>query len=1191
LRINFKIDEGQSKSAHWLILIFIILISLFFGFGSYSNNTFLKSLDFFFYDQFMKISDSKEISNKITIIDIDEASLSAIGQWPWPRYRLAQIIKSVYDIGPKAIGLDIILPEPDRTSLKNIQAQFKNDFDLNLEFTGAPLALSDNDGYLAYNLKQSNIVGAGYFYFDHFNKKIIPKYNPFKITDNSGLLHLHKATGVLGNTAQIENSLEFTGFINSKQDEDGIIRKTPLLIEFQGDIFTHLSLSTFLKANGIRQAQVLKDQYGPYIKAGKHKIPITKDGYIQMRFKGPAKSYKFISAVDILNNNFLQADIQNKIILIGSSAVGLNDIYHTIYDSKFPGVEIHAVIIDNIYKNQTIIEPIWRQNLIFGVCVATGIFMAFLFFNSSGPTALFFGTLTWICIAFISSIVSYMKLLIFISPIQPGLISISLFSFFSLFRYAISREASFLWLKKLEANKKELQEALNNLLTTQVTYGVYWIQIPEAKLNILCGCPGEIVKHLMIKGYIAKVCQGDICFETGPNAILLSDVLVQNGRFSNLSEFPILQILYRQGLIIPNHPNNKGEKPILIGTREQVESQKQYIFRGNFGLATKQEILETGVNKSLADEMMRLKNKFRFGMEPSIEDLLDSVIVGKEPVEIKNKVFVQRLRLNVYEFSYKGRTTQVNLNLDSKDTYTSPYSLGYHKIKREDFAIIHSGEGDGWNMSQPSMGSIIFFKGGIYLIDSPPNLLHILESLGIDISEIVGIFHTHAHDDHFASLPVLLQSDHRIKYYATPLVRSSVSKKFSALLSLDEKALSRFFDFHDLEFDKWNNCDGLEVKPIFSPHPVETNIFIFRALGNAGHKTYAHYADIISLDLLYEMVGDDPDSISLDTYDHIKEAYLMPATLKKLDVGGGMIHGQAMDFKHDMSEKIILAHTEQELTDEQKEIGSESSFGQCDVLIPSSKDYLMNYSARYFKSFFPSLDKKDFTQLLNTQVIDFNPGSMILKKGDVPEHLYLILTGIVEYIDAGSDIKNNLSNGSFIGEFNLFQDNLSSGVYRTLSHVSALCFTFDFFRSFLEKNHIFDQTEKMFARIDFLKSTWLFGEESSYAVQYKIAQSIEEIELDENTPAFEQQSSGLYLIKKGEIQVKDNDNTLLETLKSGTFFGENHFFEPEKTSLQFITTKPCRLFFITDPGLLEIPIVHWKLLEIYEKRRKKFEWS
>jgi len=738
---------------------------------------------------------------------------------------------------------------------------------------------------------------------------------------------------------------------------------------------------------------------------------------------------------------------------------------------------------------------------------------------------------------------------------------------------------------ELEASKLELQKAMRNLQTTRVINGVFWVQIPEAGLYILCGCPEEVVKHLMIKGLIATIYQKDINFETGPNAILLSDVQIQNGCLSNLAEFPVLQMLYRQGFIIPNHPNNREEKPLLIGSKEQVESQKRYIFRGNFGLTTKKEIMETGISETLAEEMMLLKNKFRFGEDPEVDDFIDTVIVKKAPIEIKNQVFVSRTGFNQYEFSYKGQSTIINLNLNPGETYPSPYSLGNYKIKRDYFAVIHSGEGDGWNTTSPSMGSILIYQGEIYLIDLAPNLFHILRSLGIDISEIVGIFHTHAHDDHFASFPALLQSDHRIKYYATPLVRASVSKKFSALLSMDEKALSRFFDFHDLEFDQWNDCNGLDVKPMFSPHPVETNIFIFRALGGDGYKTYAHYADIISLDMLHDMVGNSPDNISPATYQSIKKAYLLPATLKKLDVGGGMVHGQAIDFMDDRSEKIILAHTEKPLTDEQKEIGSESSFGQCDILIPGTQDYLRKHASRYLKSFFPLLAEKEVNMLLNSALVDFNPGTLILKKGEVPKHLYLILKGTVEYIDVQSGIKNNLSNGCFIGEFNLFKNQLSPGAYRAVSHVSVLSFSFELFNKFLEKNRISSSTKDMFDRIEFLNSTWLFGGASSSVIQNQIAQTMKFMEIEKNCDVFGLEPAGLFLIKTGEIQVSKTSNRTLETLKSGDFFGEYNFFKPKVTGFQFKTTQSTQIYVITDFTLLKIPIVHWKLLEIYEKRR------
>ena len=98
-----------------------------------------------------------------------------------------------------------------------------------------------------------------------------------------------------------------------------------------------------------------------------------------------------------------------------------------------------------------------------------------------------------------------------------------------------------------------------------VVPGISWIEIPEADLRILCGCPADSVKHLMRRGLIRPATVAGTHCETGPNVILLSDVMVQNGAFCNLAEFPVLQMLYRQGMILPGHPNNTGRKPLLMG--------------------------------------------------------------------------------------------------------------------------------------------------------------------------------------------------------------------------------------------------------------------------------------------------------------------------------------------------------------------------------------------------------------------------------------------------------------------------------------------------------------------------------------------------------------------------------------------------------------------------------------------------
>ena len=137
----------------------------------------------------------------------------------------------------------------------------------------------------------------------------------------------------------------------------------------------------------------------------------------------------------------------------------------------------------------------------------------------------------------------------------------------------------------------------------RVTNGVYWVEIPEADLFVLCGCPADSVKHLMKAGLIVEREKNGVMAQTGPNAILLSDTTIQKGSFSNLAEFPVLQMLYLQGMILPGHPNNTGRKPMLIGLEDQVLSQSSYIYRGTYGLSTLAEIVEAGLPEDKAMDM------------------------------------------------------------------------------------------------------------------------------------------------------------------------------------------------------------------------------------------------------------------------------------------------------------------------------------------------------------------------------------------------------------------------------------------------------------------------------------------------------------------------------------------------------------------------------------------------------------
>lgn len=730
---------------------------------------------------------------------------------------------------------------------------------------------------------------------------------------------------------------------------------------------------------------------------------------------------------------------------------------------------------------------------------------------------------------------------------------------------------------------------VKKLKKIEVEKGIYWIEISEANLYMLCGAPADCVKHLMKRGLIVKVEEENLSYETGPNAILLSDLMLQNGQFANLAEFPVLQMLYRQGMILPDHPNNTGIKPLIIGSKKQVEAQINYIHRGNYGLISKEEIMATGISLEQADEMMKIKQYFAFGKIQNMESFLEKKIVKNSPLEIRKNVFIRRIESNVFEVSYEKEKALVDLNLKENESYGVSYNLGFHNLKRGYFSIVHSGNGDGWDVNRPTMSSIIMFQGRIYLVDTGPNIQHILMALGISISEIEGIFHTHVHDDHFAGLPSLMRLDHRIKYYATPLVRSSVEKKLSSILSIEEHMFANYFDVQDLLLDEWNYIDGLEVKPSFSPHPVETTIFFFRTMWKSGYCQYAHLADIVSLDVLKNMLsnGNGEKGISEEFFNKIKNNYLFPVNLKKIDIGGGLIHGKAKDFSTDKSKKIILSHTSLELNDEEKEIGSGAPFGIVDELIPRTHDYLRQYAYKYLSAYFPKVQKSQLNILLNNPISIFNPEEILLKEGEKNERIYLILTGNVEVIQTKFKRRGKLSAGALIGELSGMSRIPSGETYRASNFVNVLEVPSCLYLEFVKVNRLYAEVENWRDRLEFLKETNLFGEELSYLAQHSIIRSMNLKAYPEKYVFSLEDDPKIYFIYSGSAERLDKGR-VIQTLGVGDFFGEEESILKQASLFEIRVKKELTVYEVHEDIIKDIPIIRWKMLEAFENRKAFF---
>lgn len=729
----------------------------------------------------------------------------------------------------------------------------------------------------------------------------------------------------------------------------------------------------------------------------------------------------------------------------------------------------------------------------------------------------------------------------------------------------------------------------NTVITKMdVSPGIAWVEIPEADLRILCGCPADSVKHLMRAGLIRPMEKAGVRFETGPNAILLSDVMIQNGAFCNLAEFPVLQMLYGQGMILPGHPNNDGRKPLLIGRCDQVQAQIQYIYRGNYGLISSQEIMAAGVSPELAHDMMRLKLKFAFGRIAHPRELLDSTTLPENDgaTEIVPGVTIRRTAHNVFQISHGEESQTVDLNLAPNESHECPFSLGFFQFRREFFAVVHSGEGDGWDIRRPTMSSVVVYQGRIYLVDAGPTLVHTLLALGIGVNEIEGIFHTHSHDDHFAGLTSLIQADHRIKYYATPLVRAAVTKKLSALLSIEEEEFGEYFQIHDLIPDVWNDVNGLDVRPVFSPHPVETTNFFFRALGNDGYMTYAHLADIASRRVLAAMVTDDNDApgISRQWCAQVLEDYLSPADVKKVDVGGGLIHGEVDDFRGDTSGKVILAHFAGKLTDDQKRVGSAASFGTVDVLIPTHRDFLRRNAYTYLADYMKAVSAEHLATLLNSPVVTFNPESIILKEGVANDCIYLLLAGQVEMQRSGPSLRSVLSAGALLGEMTSLHGLPPTETYQALSFVQAQAIPASLYAAFAQRHGLFHEISRLMEIREFLRKTRLFGGVMTTKTQNDIARDLTVRRFDTgNTVKFTERVLGM--IVSGSI-TRFIGAREAEHLGPGDFFGEEEAIFQVPAFSTLVAAGKTEVYAIPASLLVGIPNVRWKLFESFERRSR-----
>lgn len=307
------------------------------------------------FDTYQVLAPRRAEQRPVVIVDIDDKSLDRIGQWPWARTRLADLVDRLTRAGAVVIGFDIIFAEPDRLS-PDIAAR---DFQGIDEATRARLrAAPNNDQILAAALKKGRVVLG-----ESGLPRVVARSLPPRPTQGVAVLGvdptplLFDFPGLLRNIPVLENAAAGLGQLAIRTERDGIVRRVPVVMRAEGNLLPSLTTEILRVASGSESLLIRADAAGVRSVAVRgFQFPTDRNGQLWVHFShhDPAR---FVSAVDVLEGAVPADRFNGRLVLIGTSAVGLLDVKTTPVDPVVPGVEVHAQILENVLTRSTLSRP------------------------------------------------------------------------------------------------------------------------------------------------------------------------------------------------------------------------------------------------------------------------------------------------------------------------------------------------------------------------------------------------------------------------------------------------------------------------------------------------------------------------------------------------------------------------------------------------------------------------------------------------------------------------------------------------------------------------------------------------------------------------------------------------------------------------------------------------------------------
>lgn len=359
----------------------------------------MQRVEAWLHDAWLKRTAPAGADDRVAILDIDEASLKSVGRWPWSRDTMTTLVEQLFDrYGVAAVGFDVVFAEPDTSSGLNSLTQLAaRELAGNREFRRALEELTphlDYDARFARALAERPVSLGYYFIPEGYGDARTGMLPPPSLAADvfAPLQPGSAAVGYGANLARFQRAAQGAGFFNMRADDDGTARRMNIVGPFGDGYYLALSASTLRVAFGAgpvaagadRQAVLGRQYASPWIEVGGIRVPLSADGTVDVPYRA-GSPFPYISAAEVLAGKAPLEQLENRIVLVGSTAPGLSDLRVTPFSNTFPGVEIHAHLIAGMLDGTTRVIPPWADDARLAAVLLLGALLGFVLLRY-GPT-------------------------------------------------------------------------------------------------------------------------------------------------------------------------------------------------------------------------------------------------------------------------------------------------------------------------------------------------------------------------------------------------------------------------------------------------------------------------------------------------------------------------------------------------------------------------------------------------------------------------------------------------------------------------------------------------------------------------------------------------------------------------------------------------------------------------------------